>query len=200
MYRAIAMLFTLVPWTPHAALAQSATVPSPGTAMVPLLTPLRLSLRPSEPTAPAGTDATTLALLPLQLSLMSSVFPAMPGLLGTDCRAAAEASGNTVAGFSTLHAVMLPLGRRFTLSGFSQLGCGVDSGVGGAATLTFPLGRDLTLIGSAGLFSQPSLPNVAGNVVRPDARVDLMLNSSTKHPVSIGVDLRRQGFSVTGAW
>ncbi len=165
---------------------------------MPLLTPLKLGLPPGEPTAQGATALPALVSLPLQLSLMGSVFPATPGLMGEDCRAAAEASGNTVQGFSTQHATYLPLTPRLTLHGFSRLGCAIDSGAGGGATYVLPLDADLALVGSAGLFVEPSLPSATR--MKADARVDLLMDRSTTHPFAIGVDLRRQGFSVTGAW
>src|SRR5262249_51926228 len=140
----------------------------------------------------------------LQLSLLGSVFPAMPGLQGEDCRAAAEASGNTIWGFSTQHAAYLPLTRRLTLHGFSQLGCITDSGMGGAATYLQPLNEHLALVGSAGFFAQPAFPSSVR--LKADARVDLLVNQDS-HPFAIGVGLRRQprgprsaGFSFTSPW
>lgn len=165
---------------------------------MPLLTPLKLGLPPGEPTAQGVIALPALVTLPLQLSLMGSVFPTTPGLMGEDCRVAAEASGNTIQGFSTQHAAYLPLTPRLTLHGFSKLGCSTDSGVGGGATYLLPLDKDLALVGSAGLFVQPSLPSAPR--MKAAARVDLLMDRSTAHPFAIGVDLRRQGFSVTGAW
>jgi hypothetical protein len=174
------------------------TTPSPATAMLPLLTPRRLSLSPNEPTSSASSLTPALVSLPLKLALMGSVFPAMPGIMGEDCRDAAEASGNTIWGFSTQHAVFVPLTPRLTLHGFSQMGCAVDSGMGGAVTYALPLDRDLALVGSAGLFAQPNPLSVAR--IKADARVDLLMNRSNEHPFAIGLDLRRQGFSFTSAW
>ncbi len=174
------------------------TAPSPATAMLPLLAPRRLSLAPNEPTYQGGSLTPALVSLPLKLALMGTVFPATPGIMGEDCRASAEASGNTIWGFSTQHAAFVALTPRLALHGFSQLGCALDSGMGGAITYTLPLDANLALVGSAGLFVQPDLPS-AGRM-KTDARVDLLMNRASGHPFAIGVDLRRQGFSLTGAW
>jgi hypothetical protein len=174
------------------------TTPAPATAMLPLLTPRRLSLMPNEPTSRGGSLAPALVSLPLKLSLMGSVFPAMPRIMGEDCRDSAEASGNTIWGFSTQHAAFVSLTPRLTLHGFSQIGCAFDSRMGAAVTYALPLDNDLALVGSAGLFLQPD-PLSAGRT-KSDARVDLLMNRSSAHPFAVGLDLRRQGFSVTGAW
>lgn len=174
------------------------TTPSPAMTMLTLLAPRRLSLSPNEPTSSASSLAPALVSLPLQLSLMGSVFPAMPGIMGEDCRAAAEASGNTIWGFSTQRAAFVTLAPRLTLHGFSKIGCALDSGMGTAVTYTLPLDENLALVGSAGIFVQPDFP--AARRMKSDARVDLLMNRASGHPFAIGVDLRRQGFSLTGAW
>ena len=174
------------------------TTPSPAMAMLPLLAPRRLSLSPNEPTSSASSLAPALVSLPLKLSLMGSVLPAMPGVMSEDCRAAAEASGNTIWGFSTQHAAFVTVAPRLTLHGFSQVGCAGDSGLGTAVTYTLPIDKNLALVGSAGLFVQPDLPSTRR--MKTDARMDLLMNRASGHPFAIGVDLRRQGFSLTGAW
>lgn len=172
--------------------------PFPPSAMLPLLAPRRLSLSPNEPTSSASSLSPALVSLPLKLSLMGSVFPAMPGIMGEDCRVSAEASGNTTWGFSTKRAAFVTLAPRLTLHGFSKLGCAVDSGMGSAVTYTLPLDENLALVGSAGIFVQPDLPSPRR--MKTDARVDLLMNRASGHPFAVGVDLRRQGFSLTGAW
>jgi hypothetical protein len=162
------------------------------------LAPLRLGLPPGEPSAQGFTAVPALVSLPLQLSLMGSAFPAMSGLMGEDCQAAAEASGNTIGGFSVQHAAYLPLTPRLTLHGFSQLGCALDSRAGGGATYLLPLDENLALVGSGGFSIQPSLPSAAR--IKADARVDLLMDRSAAHPFAIGVDLGRKGFSLTSAW
>ncbi len=176
--------------------AQS-TAPSPGTALLPLLTPLRLR-SPGEPTATGGTAAPSFVALPIELSLLGTVFPVLNGQLGQDCTQQAEASGNQVQGFAMQRAVILPLAPRLSLHGFSRGGCALDAGLGGAASYTLPLSDRLWLVSSVGLFAQPVLPS--SSRVTTDARVDLMMNPSSSHPFSIGVGTRQRGFTFTGRW
>src|SRR5262249_4598398 len=145
--------------------------------------PFRLQAPLGEPTAGSGTSAPGLTPLPLQLSLLGSVFPAFGGALGDDCAQRAEAAGNSVRGFARRYAAGLALAPSLTLHGFSSLGCTVDAGIGGGVSYAVPIRRGITLIPSAGIFGRPSLPTATQ--VKTDVRLDLLFERPSGRSFSV---------------
>lgn len=180
---------------PAAASAQDPP-PSPAAAMVPAPVPLRLFAPFGEPTSTSGGLAPPLAVLPMRLSLLAATFPVGGALPGDPCASSAEASGNSVWGFPMQHATFLPLTPQLSLAGFSSRGCALDASMGGAVSYAIPLPRNLWLVVSTGLLSQPNLPSPSRTAA--DARVDLMLRPSADRSYALG--LGRRGVTFTGQW
>jgi hypothetical protein len=172
--------------------------PPPGPVFLP--TPVQLTIPPfGEPTGVGTGLAPALAVLPLRLSLMSSVFP-MASLAPGDpfgCKIREEMSANSNGGFPVQHQVFLPLTSRLVLHGFSTGGCPLDAGAGGGISYTMPVARNVWLVPSAGVYSQPNgiTPTTR---TRSDARVDLVFKTYGGRALGVGVG--RQGFKITGTW
>lgn len=175
-----------------------ADVTSPGPVFFP--TPVQLTLPPfGEPTATATGLAPALAVLPLRLSLMSSVFPLGSMAPGDPfgCKTREDASGNSNAGFPVQRQVFLPLTSRLVLHGFSTGGCPLDAAAGGGVSYAMPVARNTWLVPSAGVYGQPNgiVPTAR---VKSDARVDVIFRTYTGRTLGVGVG--RQGLKITGTW
>ena len=75
-------------------------------------------------------------------------------------------------------------------------GCPLDASMGGAAACEIALPRNLGLVVSAGLLSQPSV--LGGAKTSADAHLDLMFRPSPDRAYALG--LGRRGVTFTGQW
>jgi hypothetical protein len=147
---------------------------------------------------------------PLRLSLEGSIIPKAGGF--PNCASREDAVGNSVGGIPVQHYAEWRLTPRLVLSGFTQLGCPIDAGIGAALTYAVPLRRSLQLVFGAGIYAAPgqialfsgpqaSLPQYLGSLlasaaqgpridspVNGAARVDLVLNAKDGHPYNVGVE------------
>jgi hypothetical protein len=89
------------------------------------------------------------------------------------------------------------------LSGFTQLGCPVDAGIGATMTFVAPIRHSLQLVFGAGLYGAPGqMPLVEGppssllrgmrgeSPVNSAARVDLVWNTKEGHTFNLGLESR----------
>jgi hypothetical protein len=174
--------------------AQVAPPLSPGVAMAPA--PVALHLVPpwGEPTSTGPLLPPGIAVLPLQLSLLSDAFPvggAMPSL----CDPTSDL-GRSAGGFPLQRATYMALTPRLVLHGFSRQGCPVDAAAGGGLTYSIPLPRDFFIVASAGALAQPNAPSPAR--VRTDARLDLTWRATPDRAYSLGVG--KKGITFGGQW
>ncbi len=167
----------------------------PATLAIPVAAPS--SSLPGEHVGDTTGLAPALAVLPVRLSLLGAAFPIAPALGGAPCASREEASGNTQSGFALQHQISAAWTPRLTLTGFSQLGCPLDAGMGGALTYSVPLARDVWLLASVGVYTLPGLQ--PGRVVAmPDARLDVLFQKPSGRGVAVGMGLR--GFKLTASW
>jgi hypothetical protein len=158
----------------------------------------------------AGDFSGFLLSAPLRLSLVGSVIPKASGF--PNCVSRDDDVGNSVGGIPVQHYSELRLTPRLVLSGFTQLGCPIDAGLGAAFTYAVPLRPSLQLVFGAGLYVAPgqiglfrgpqasvlqylgSLQALAVQGPRFDspvngaARVDLVWNTKDGHPYNVGVE------------
>ena len=147
---------------------------------------------------------------PLRLSLLGSVIPKASWF--PNCVSREDDVGNSVGGIPVQHYFELRLMPRLVLSGFTQLGCPIDAGIGTALTYAVPVRNSLQLVfgagfyvapGQIGLFRGPqaSVVQYVGSlaalaVQRPRfdspvngaARVDLVWNAKDGHMYNVGVE------------
>jgi hypothetical protein len=145
------------------------------------------------------------AVAPLRLSLEGSIFPMAGGF--PNCASREDDAGNSVGGIPVQHFRMVRLTPRLTLSGFSQLGCPIDAGVGGALTYAAPLTRSSWLVFGGGLYVAPgqvplfggvgpSLANgirAAPSAVSTAGRVDLVWKASGERTYNLGLQTNGRG-------
>jgi len=165
---------------------------------------------PQDPLGDRGGDAGFLLSAPLRLSLVASIIPKAGGF--PNCISREDDVGNSVGGIPVQHYAEWRLMPRLVLSGFTQLGCPIDAGIGAALTYAVPLRRSLQLVFGAGLYAAPgqvslfkgpqasplqflgSLAASAVPVPRMDspvnggARIDLVWNAKDGHPYNVGVE------------
>jgi hypothetical protein len=174
------------------ALAQEPTSqppPAPAVTRIVLQPFPRLVVGSGEPTGdPNALDALS-AFTPARLSLLSDLVPIGP-LLGSDCAAQSEASGNSLHGFTMQRYTFLQLTPRLVLHGFSSTGCALDSGVGGGVTYTVPLKKNMWLVGSAGVYAIPGRGAALRARTRSDAGLDLMVRPAQDRTLSVGIGRR----------
>lgn len=177
--------------------AARADVTSPSPIFMPVATPLVLPPLFGEPTGPGGLSP-GLAFLPLRLSLLGSAFPlAGAGNDPFQCESREEASGNAQSGFPAQHQVYVALTSQLVVHGFSRLGCPLDSIAGGGITYSVPVAKDMWLVTSAGAYTQPN--TLQGHArTKSEARLDLLMKTSTDRTLSVGVG--RRGVKLTGTW
>jgi hypothetical protein len=195
--------FVVVALLPSAALAASeaarADEPSVAPARVTQLTWVPLST-----TQPAGGEPTSddslapaIAVLPLRLSLVGSVFPVEHAFGDDSCAQSAAASGNTVWGFPVQSQTYFALTPRLAVHGFSRLGCPLDAGVGWGITYAAPIAPRWWVVGGLGAYGLASaLPGRP--LVSTDARVDLVYRPSPDRAWAVG--LGKRGVSLSGIW
>jgi len=170
--------------------------PGPGVAMMPPLTRLQLTPLFGEPTGPGGSLAPPIAVLPLRLSLFGDVFPYGHLMPGDACGASEVAAGNSFAGFAVQRQAYLPLASRFTFHAFSRAGCALDAVGGAGLTYALPLPKDMWLVASAGMTTQQV--SSGRSVLRNDARLDFVIDGSSKRPFAVGIG--RRGLTFSGLW
>jgi len=90
---------------------------------------------------------------PLRLSLEASVFP--DAHLFPNCASREDDIGNSLGGISTQHYWEWRFAPRLVLSGFTQIGCPVDAGIGSVLTYSVPLRDSMQLVLGAGLYAAP---------------------------------------------
>jgi hypothetical protein len=147
---------------------------------------------------------------PLRLSLVGSVIPKASGF--PNCVSREDDVGNSMGGIPVQHYLELRLTPRLVLSGFTQLGCPIDAGIGATFTYAVPLRPSVQLAFGAGLYVAPgqiglfrgpqasvlqylgSLQALALQGPRFDSpvngasRVDLVWNAKDGHPYNVGVE------------
>jgi hypothetical protein len=163
------------------------------------LSPLARTTMPlfvGEPVGPAGDLSAYAAFSPLRLSLLSIHLPRGDLFGDRPCAARMEASGNTVNGFAVQRHTFVNLTPRLVLHGFSQVGCAFDAGVGGGVTYAAPLGPNLWLVASAGMYAVPGSSSTKPTTAF-DARLDVVKRTGS-HTVRVGVGTR--GVSFGGDW
>jgi len=145
------------------------------------------------------------AVAPLRLSLEASISPKASGF--PNCVSREDAAGNSVGGIPVQHFVMKRLTPRLVLSGFSQLGCPIDAGLGGALTYAAPLSTSSWFVFGGGLYVAPGQVPLFGGVgqslmngirAAPSAtnmasRADLVWKTTGDHTYSLGVQTLGRG-------
>jgi hypothetical protein len=136
------------------------------------------------------------ALAPLRLSLEASIDPKGGGF--PNCISREDAAGNSVGGIPVQHWMMLRLTPRLVLSGFTQLGCPIDAGLGGALTYALPITRSSWLVFGGGLYAAPGQAQLFGEAPMLTAfrapfplstagRVDFGWKTNGDHTFNLGV-------------
>jgi hypothetical protein len=143
---------------------------------------------------------------PLRLSLEGGILPKAGGF--PNCASLEDAVGNSVGGIPVQHFVAFRLTPRLVLSGFTQLGCPIDGGIGGALTYSVPLSESMSIGFGAGLYGAPGqLPLFGGlkmalgqavqggsSAMDMAARTDVMWKTKSGRPYTLG--LSTQGRSI----
>jgi len=103
------------------------------------------------------------------------------------------------------HWRMLRLTPRLVLSGFTQLGCPIDAGIGGALTYALPVTRSAWLVFGGGLYAAPGQAQLFGETsllaairgapspVSTAGRVDFVWKTSGEHTFNLGVQTLGSG-------
>jgi hypothetical protein len=155
------------------------------------------------------------ASTPLRLSLEGSVF-SKAGMF-PNCIALEDDVGNSVGGIPVQHDLELRLTPRLSLSVFTQLGCPIDAGIGGALTYAVPLRKSVQVVFGLGLYGAPGqLPLFRGlqssflqglrgqsSPINEAARVDVVWSTKDGHPYHVGTEslgLGRQGIRFGGGF
>jgi hypothetical protein len=185
-----------------------------GVAMAALVTATAAPAQTSTASAPPATrgDAAVLsgdrASMPIRLSLEGSVFP--HASLFPNCESREDGAGNSVGGIPLRRYASMRLTPRLVLSGFTQLGCPIDGGLGLALTYAVPLRESMWLVLGAGMYAAPGQTPLFGGTAsslyralrsEPSAvgmagKADLVWQSKGGHPLSLGVEsvgMARQG-------
>jgi hypothetical protein len=150
-----------------------------------------------DPAGDRGDLPPELAVLPLRLSLQSSIFPISPALGQDACAPNGDPSGNTIHGFPIQRSTMIRLSPRLTLHGFSTTACPLDSAAGGGLTYVAPLRKDLWLVGSAGVYGVPAHAPLPARI-RNDVRLDLVTRAGPDRTLSVGIG--RRGIKLGGSF
>jgi hypothetical protein len=136
---------------------------------------------------------------PLRLSLEGGIAPEAGGF--ANCVSREDGAGNSVGGIPVQHFAAFQLTPRLVLSGFTQLGCPIDAGIGGVLTYTIPLADSLWLGAGAGVYGAPgqvplfgglgpSLAQAArggASAIDMAARTDLIWKTKSGRPFTLGV-------------
>lgn len=173
----------------------AATVPGP--PPVTWFDPFRIGDTMDPAAGPGG--GPTAMFEPLRLGLLA---PSVPRAFGEPgCESSLDAAGARTAaysGVSSQAASALRLVPRLTLYGFSRMGCGVDSAVGGGIVRSVPLRPKMWLVGSAGMILLPHNGPGGAPVTRTNASVDLLLERPGRRALTVGVGTNGVMFGMTG--
>jgi hypothetical protein len=145
------------------------------------------------------------ALAPLRLSLEASLSPKAGGF--PNCVSREDAVGNSVGGIPVQRSTMLRLTPRLVLSGFTQLGCPIDAGLGAALTYALPVSRSSWLVFGGGVYGAPGQaqlfgglgPSMLGAVrgtpspVSAAGRIDLVWKTRGERTFNVGVQALAPG-------
>ncbi len=154
-------------------------------------------LAAGDETSDAGALSGYRALAPLRLSLEASLFPKGGGF--PNCASREDDVGNSVGGIPVQHSMMLRLTPRLVLSGFTQLGCPIDAGLGGALTYALPVTRSAWLVFGGGLYAAPGQAQLFGETstlaafrgapypVSTAGRVDFVWKTNGDRTFNLGV-------------
>jgi hypothetical protein len=164
----------------------------------------QLTWVPLSTTQPAGGEPTSgdslapaIAVLPLRLSLVGSVFPSEHAFGDDSCAQSAAASGNTAWGFPVQKQTYFAITPRLAIHGFSRLGCPLDAGAGWGITYAAPLAPHWWVVGGLGAYGLASA--VPGRpLLKTDARLDFVYSPSKDRAWAVGVGKR--GVSFSGIW
>ena len=155
------------------------------------------------------------ASTPIRLSLEGSVFP--KGSLFPNCESREDPAGNSVAGIPVRHYAAMRFTPRLVLSGFTQLGCPIDGGMGLALTYSVPVRESTWLVFGAGIYGAPGQTPLFGGygaslfqAVRGESsavgvagKTDLVWQTKSGRPFSFGVETvgrAKQGLTFGGGF
>jgi hypothetical protein len=156
------------------------------------------STAPGDP-GDASPFAGFLLSAPLRLSLEGSIFPVARAF--PNCLSREDDAGNSVGGIPVQHYSEVRVTPRLVLSGFSQLGCSIDAGLGAVFTYTVPIRESTSFVLGGGLYGAPGQGSLFGGLptslsgawrggdspVQMAGRVDMVWDTKDGHPYNIGV-------------
>jgi hypothetical protein len=136
----------------------------------------------------------------MRLSLEGSIFPI--GGQFPQCQGLEDEAGNSVGGIPVQRYQEVTLVPHLVLSGFSQLGCPIDAGIGGALSYTVPLRSSAWFVFGAGAYAAPArvpLYGSLGNALDPrvidppiarSLRADVVWAAPNGRTFNLGVETR----------
>jgi hypothetical protein len=180
-------------------------------ALIALLGAMPTARAQTAPTHDRGGDADAFVwyrAAPLRLSLEGGVVPQAGRF--PNCASREDAVGNSLGGIPVQHFAAYRLTPRLVLSGFTQLGCPIDAGIGGMLTYTLPIGDSLWLGLGAGLYAAPAqLPLFGGlgmslgqavrggaSAIDMAARTDVMWKTKSGRPFTLGVSTQGRSMQI----
>jgi hypothetical protein len=142
---------------------------------------------------------------PIRMSLVGSVLPRAAEFLG--CESRGDSVGNSVGGIPAQNYWDVHLIPHLVLSLFSQLGCPVDAGIGGALTYSIPVRGSMGVVFGAGVYAAPGqlamyggLPpslsasyRGAASPIPAAASVHFVWKTTDGHPLHIGFQTLGRG-------
>ena len=126
--------------------------------------------------ADAGDPSGFRLVAPLRLSLEGSVVPIGGGF--PNCGSREDDVGNSVGGIPVQHFAAFALTPRLVLSGFTQIGCPIDAGIGGALTYAVPVAHSIHLVFGGGIYAAPGQLPLFGGMAPAWARAASGQNSA----------------------
>jgi hypothetical protein len=176
--------------------AQTGTAPRPAALPATSASPTPSGDRGSVPLS--GFDL----VAPLRLTLEGSIWPRAREF--PQCATLGDDVGNSVGGIPVQHYMEWRLTPRLVLSAFTQLGCPIDAGIGGALTYAVPLRPSMAFVFATGAYLAPAqLPLYGGapsalsratqGLQAPaaiSARGDLVWKSTSGRPYNVGVQVQ----------
>lgn len=162
---------------------------------------------------------------PLRLSLEGSILSV--GHSFPNCATREDDAGNSVGGIPIQHYAEWRFTPRLTLSGFTQLGCPIDAGIGGTLMYVAPLRPSMQIVFGVGMYMAPGQQSLFGgsqaspaqlvaslassalrglhgdSPVQAGARVDLVVDTKDVGPLHLGVESQgpaRHGIKLGGGF